>query len=118
MEIGETLTLTWLSENLTETPSLTSSDTSVASVDQEGLVTALAAGEATITMSADGLTDTVTLHVTAKPFVEITNLAEFDAGVGYTITTNFLSGNSDEIVTYSSSNKEIATVNEDGVVAA
>ena len=47
MEIGETLTLTWLSENLTETPSLTSSDTSVASVDQEGLVTALAAGEAT-----------------------------------------------------------------------
>lgn len=118
MEIGETLTLTWLSENLTETPSLTSSDTSVASVDQEGLVTALAAGEATITISADGLTDTVTLHVTAKPFVEITNLAEFDAGVGYTITTNVLSGNSDEIVTYSSSNKEIATVNEDGVVAA
>ncbi len=29
MEIGETLTLTWLSENLTETLSLTSSDTSV-----------------------------------------------------------------------------------------
>ncbi len=117
MEIGETLTLTWLSENLTETPSLTSSDTSVASADQEGLVTALAAGEATITISADGLTDTVTLHVTAKPFVEITNLAEFDAGVGYTITTNVLSGNSDEIVTYSSSNEEIATVNEDGVVS-
>jgi len=44
--------------------SYTSSDDAIATVNNDGLVTAIAEGEATITVTVDGKTDTATVNVT------------------------------------------------------
>src|SRR5690606_32701921 len=84
----------------------TSSDTSVATVDENGVVTGVGAGTATITYENDNdCSGSATVTVYANPV-----LTEDEVCVGETVDMGIGSG------TYSSSDTSVATVDENGVV--
>lgn len=96
--VGETLTLSVLyPENATQTPvSWKSSDSSVAEVDGNGLVTALALGSCTITASVPDTRITAACQVTVKkknlPWVESPDGKSYPAGVTVTRFKDQLDG--------------------------
>ena len=100
-----------------------SSNTSVATVNSSGLVTALAVGSATITATSEGRSGTGGLTVTAVPVASVSaSLAPTSVAVGATsqatavtrdASNNVLAGRT---VTWSSSNTAVATVNSSGLV--
>ncbi len=102
----------------------TSSDASVATVDETGHVTAVSEGTATITATCEGAEDSVEVTVTAKtdvanPAIKITpeavSLVEGDAT---TLTTEKTDIASDAEVIWTSSDTSVATVDENGKVTA
>lgn len=101
-----------------------SSDESVATVSSEGVVTAVAAGSATITVTTEDGKFTATCDVTVNAFVHVTSVAlnktETTIFVGDTETlTATVSPNdaSNQNITWSSSDETVATV-VDGTVTA
>lgn len=64
--VGETAQLNATVQGASQTITWTSSDTSVATVDENGVVTAVKAGTATITATANGVEKTVEISVTAQ----------------------------------------------------
>ncbi|WP_077369466.1 Ig-like domain-containing protein [Anaerosalibacter sp. Marseille-P3206] len=129
LEIGK-------SENLTATvnPSdatnqnitWSSSDEKVATVDESGKVTAIAAGTATITVTTEDGIKTTTCEVTVtepKILVESVSLdkstlnLEIGKSENLTATVN-PSDATNQNITWSSSNQEVATVDEYGKVTA
>jgi uncharacterized protein YjdB len=99
-----------------------SSDATVALVDDAGLVSALKAGTATISASAEGKTGNATITVLVPvASVEVTPaLAEITMGttVQLTAVPRDAAGNPlDRPVTWASSNIAVATVNETGLVS-
>jgi uncharacterized protein YjdB len=104
--------LTWASGN-----------TTVASVSSSGLVTARAAGSATITATSEGKSGTSSLTVTAVPVASVTvSPASASVGVGstaqLTATPKDSAGNplSGRTVSWTSSNGGVATVTATGLV--
>lgn len=107
--------VTWASDN-----------TSVATVDQNGNVTALAPGTATITVTTtDGnKTATCTVTVTAPPApIDVQSISMKSAttiGIGasetLTVTYNPVDANTNKALTWSSSNTSVATVDANGTV--
>jgi len=107
-----------VTSNLTNAASWSSSDTSVATVE-EGAVTLLSAGTATITASYKGKTDKIKLNV-LSPYKSVTlsgpDLLEFtvgDASVDLTATAVFQNGSTANITQdaeWTSSNTAVATV--------
>ena len=106
--------------------SWSSSDTSITTVDQNGLVTAVAEGTATITVSTEDGGFMATSTVTVTPAIisvtgitidpEILSLVEGTTG---TLTHEILPSNaSNTNVSWSSSDTSIATVDQNGVVTA
>ena len=100
-----------------------SSNTSRATVDSSGLVTAVSAGSATITVrTADGnYTATCALTITGTVAVSSVSLNKTVATVGVTATTQLVATvlptiATDKSVTWSSSDTGKATVNASGVV--
>jgi uncharacterized protein YjdB len=104
--------------NLTEEVAWTSSNASVARVNDYGLTTGLAAGTSTITATYGSLTASTTLTVTAPTLQSITvtpSNASIAAGFTeqYTATGTFSNGTTQNItssVTWSSSNTRAATI--------
>ncbi|MDE6480675.1 MAG: Ig-like domain-containing protein [Muribaculaceae bacterium] len=123
---GETATLTATvapADASNKTVTWTSSDAKVASVDDKGLVTALAAGKTTITATASGKTATCEVTVTAKT-VDVTGvtlnktiLSLIESETETLTATVAPSNATDKSVTWSSDNESVATVNN-GVVTA
>ncbi|HKR09471.1 MAG TPA: Ig-like domain-containing protein [Gemmatimonadaceae bacterium] len=114
---GNTLTgrvVTWSSNN-----------TAAATVDANGLVTAVAAGSATITATSEGKTGTSSITVSVAPVATVTvSLAAGSiTAIGTTQATatlrdanaNILTG---RMVTWSSDNTAAATVDANGLVTA
>ena len=121
----ETLTVTRTPASVSY-PTLTwsSSNTSVATVNASGVVTAVGNGTATITVTTtDGTNISKTCSVTVRtPVTGVTvspTSLNLNAGSTYTLTKTVApSTASNQNVTWSSSNTNVATVNSSGVVTA
>lgn len=125
LKIGESATLsaTVLPEDATDkTVTWTSSNTEIATVDTDGNVTAIALGEATITATCGEATATCTISVVSTPVESITlsnTSAELQVGESITLSATVLPEDAtDKTVTWTSSNSEIASVDNDGLVTA
>ena len=130
LEVGKTLTLTATvapSNATNKALTWSSSNTSVATVDANGKVTAVAAGNATITAKAkDGSNKSATCAVTVKAAtVSVTSVtlnkttAELEVGGTLTLTATVSPSNAtNKALEWSSSNKSIATVDGNGKVTA
>ena len=130
LEVGEseTLTATVLPENATnKLVSWKSSAPAVAQVDYSGKVTAVSAGETTITATADGKSATCTVTVTQKApdvvhvesvTLNKTSLNLVEGDVSEKLIATVLPENAtNKAVSWTSSNNAVATV-VDGVVTA
>ncbi len=126
MSLEETfqLTATVRPSNATDqTITWKSSDESVATVDENGLVTAKAFGTAVITVTTKDQSKTATCTVTVKP-IAVTGVSLSDknvslkAGMTYQLTASIAPENAaNQEVTWSSSNTDVATV-ENGLITA
>lgn len=126
---GETFTLTATVNPADATnPAIewSSSDVAVATVDEDGVVTAVSEGEATITATsvADPAKSASCKVVVKKPFVAVDGItlsettAKLEIGSTITLIATVTPENATEpAVTWSSDNAAVATV-EDGVVTA
>lgn len=122
---GETLqlTATVAPDNTTDkTVTWTSSDETVATVDAEGLVTAVAPGQTVITAACGEAKGTCTLTVVAR-VIEVTGItldqtSIFGApGNSQKLTATVTPDDAtDKTVTWSSSDEAVATVDADGLV--
>ena len=101
------------------------SDPNVLTVDQNGLVTAVGIGTATITVSAVGTnisatTETITVSVVEPTGIEINESATFielNEGNTFQLTATVLPTNAtDKTVTWRSGNTAYATVDQNGLV--
>lgn len=131
LDISEYVTV--LPENATDkTVSYSSSKTDIATVSEEGVITAVAEGETEITVKAGDKTATFTLTVKAKPAetvaVESITLddsikdgATLEAGETLSIAglvTVLPDNATDKTVTYGSSDEKVATISEAGLITA
>lgn len=101
----------------------TSSDTNIATVDENGLVTAKSEGTATIIATAGGVSDScaVTVSAVTVPATGVTvNPAELTLSIGGTgtLTANVSPEGATDSVTWNSSDPAVATVDANGVVTA
>lgn len=115
----ETLTATVLPDDATDkTVTWTSSDESVATVDQSGNVTGVKTGTAAITAEAGGLKTDCAVTVAEGAAVpvssvtlDITRITDLVIGGQRTLTATVLPENaSDKLVTWTSSNENVVTV--------
>ena len=126
---GTTLTATVKDANgtvVTDRPvAWTTSNASVASVSPAGIVTALAAGTATISATSEGSTGSASITVTAAPVATITlqpTSVTLQRNMSSTVTATLRDANGNVLtsrtVTWSSSDTTIARVSSSGVVTA
>jgi len=101
-----------------------SSDKNIATVDNNGLVTAIAEGVVDIVVEAGGLSDTCVVTV-EKKVIAVSGItlslakATLTEGESLTLTATVAPDNAtDKAVTWSSSNAAVATVDNNGVVTA
>ena len=100
-----------------------SSDTTIATVEETGKVTAVKAGDATITATADG--KTAKCQVTTVEPVAVTGVSlspeavQLAVGTTTTLKATVAPDNAtNQKVTWSSSNPEVATVEGNGLITA
>ena len=100
--------------NATHDVTWKSSNKTVATVDNNGYITAVKAGTATISTVYDGKTYSCKLTVTAKPVSISETAITLEAGRHETLRIV----NATHDVTWKSSNKAVATVDKDGLITA
>ena len=111
---GQTLALiTKVSSNLA--PSFKSNKKSVATVDQNGVITAVKHGTATITATIDGVSKTCAVTVKQPEISLNTTEISLTPGNTYQLKANVSSKNAPA---FSSSNSAIATVDSNGCITA
>ena len=118
-----TITATVLPAEANPAVTYTSNDETVATVNENGVVTGVAAGSTTITIAAtDGSGVTTTINVTVSNIdvtgitatpTEITMITGETATISYTVAPN---NATDPSVTFTSANTAVATVDASGVV--
>ena len=99
-----------------------SSDLGICSVDQSGYVTAVRPGTAEVTcVSANGMTDSCTVMVRDVVFAESVSLNASKLVIGSGQTQRLLvtikPQTSNELITWTTSDSSVATVDQDGVVS-
>ncbi|MDE6522521.1 MAG: Ig-like domain-containing protein, partial [Muribaculaceae bacterium] len=125
LKVGEatTLTATVLPENTTDkTVTWSSSNMSVATVDANGKIIAVALGEATITATCGNVKATCKVTVVPTPVTSVTlstHSLSLTEGETATLSATIAPEDAtDKTVTWTSSDEAVATVSEDGVVTA
>ena len=122
---SETLTATVSPENAgNKSVSWKSSATDIATVDNNGKVTAVKAGSATVTVTTADGDKTATCSVTVtEAYVAVLSvsispeIADLEVGETLTLTTEVLPDNAtDKTITWTTDNESVATVSESGVV--
>ncbi len=122
LEMGDTdiLTATVLPDNASDkTVTWSSSNPAVATVDDQGKITALDLGEAIITATCGGKSAscTVTVIPTSVESIEIDKSAEIAIGESLTLTATLLPETvTDKTITWTSANPAIATVDASGSI--
>ncbi|MBQ8506144.1 MAG: Ig-like domain-containing protein [Clostridia bacterium] len=118
-----------VSEKFTITPALStgedaefsfaSENAKIATVDKKGLVTAKKAGETTIIVSCGELIAEIPVTVVKAPTKVTLSATKLSMGAGQmeTLTAELNNGN-ESAVTFTSSKKSVATVDENGVITA
>lgn len=97
------------------TPIWRSSKSSVASVDENGMVTAVKHGTAKITVKVDGVTKTCTVTV-KQPTIKLSaSTLNLTVGSTHTLSAKVSSGNAPQ---WSTSNMNIVDVDENGTITA
>lgn len=83
MNVGDTYQLAYIANGANKTPELTwtSSDPHIVTVDEDGLLLALAAGSAMVTVEVDGHSDTCSVDVTpgTSPYASDVNITSYGA---------------------------------------
>ena len=121
---GETLTLTATITpgNATDrTVTWTTSDPSVATVSQDGVVTGVAPGPVTITATAGGISGTKVLTVNSIPVQSVSIGEDRNIALGSSVSLECTFTPVDatnKTVTWESSNDSVATVSSDGTIVA
>ena len=126
VKIGKTLVLTTTLEPETTTTKKviwTSSDEKIATVDKYGVVTGIKKGTVTITATAENTDVSAKCKVTVKKAVTGVSLDKtvVSVSVGKKVAVNATvkpSSASDKRVTWSSTNKDVATVSSSGIITA
>ncbi len=126
LPIGETYKITYeiLPSNASnKNVKFTSSNSSIASVSENGTVTSKSTGTATITVTTVDGSKTASITIYAGPHVESISInnTDSDLHVGDKVQIKVTISPSDASLqkfTYSTSNSEIASITEDGVVTA
>lgn len=124
LEVGKTQTVTAkvAPDKADQSVTWTSSNTSVATVDAKGVITAKAVGTATITAkTSNGKTATVAVTVKAVEATSVTISASANScliGDTVTLTAKVAPDKASQSVTWTSSNTGVATVSANGVVLA
>lgn len=118
---GKTYTLKPTLDPITSQEKVTysSSNTKVVTVSSKGVITGKAAGTAKITVKSGSKKVIVTVKVTkvkTKKLSGVPSAKTVKKGKTFTIKASVTPKNSDEKVTYKTSNKKIATVTSKGVV--
>ena len=119
------LTATVKPDNATDkTVTWSTSNAAIATVSNNGLVTAVAEGSATITAKAGDKTATCTVTV-AKKVIDVSSITLSNTSIALTEQETFQlsatvnpSNATDKTVTWSSSNTAVATVSNNGLVTA
>lgn len=115
LTVGETLSLSV--SGTTQSITWESADKSIATIDSNGTVTALKAGNVIIYASVDGALLECELNITEAPSITL-NKSKMYLAVGCSGTLQETTKNTDESVKWTTSDKSIATVDSDGVVKA
>ena len=118
---GKTYTLKLGLDPITSQEKVTysSSNAKVATVNSKGVITGKAAGTAKITVKSGSKKATVTVKVAKVKTTKLSGVPSSKTvkkGKTFTIKASVTPKNSDEKVTYKTSNKKIATVTSSGVV--
>lgn len=122
LEIEQTYKLNIKTENITEDLIFSSQNEFVAKVDNSGLITAISEGETLIEVKANNVSDQIKVIVKEKtitptPLLEILTPDNSELEVGSSLQLNLKTKNLTEDVTYSSSNNEIATISNTGLIS-
>ena len=110
-----------LTSDTTDTYTVTSSDTNVATVDRFGNVTAKKIGTAVITVhSSRGLEQTcvITVNSPASSIIISDESKNLFVGKSFTLTTEMSPKDSTDSITWTSTNEDVAVVTPDGQVTA
>ncbi|MCH5227232.1 MAG: Ig-like domain-containing protein [Muribaculaceae bacterium] len=126
-EVNSTVSLkaTITPDNATEkTVNWTSSDNSVATVDDDGLVSLLSVGKVVLTATCEGKTATCDITVIPAPvpvqsiYLDAESIEMFTGDQVTLTATVYPEDATDKSVEWSSSNESVATVSEEGEVVA
>ncbi len=107
--------------NATYTLTWESSDNTIASVNQSGMLTGISVGSANITVTTDnGKTATCKVTVSAKSVtsVSLKSTLSLEVGDTYTLTPTITPSDAETSFTWSSDKSSVATVSQYGVVTA
>lgn len=96
-------------------PTWSSADTNIADIDENGVVTGINKGTTTITATYQGTNFTSTVTVLPVPKL---SKKKYTIGDGQTYTLKVKNNTANLPVTWTSSNKKIATVSKKGVITA